>query len=473
LKKHQTSLVTSIEKNQSEFVWIFGKQNKQVFKDFLLIHAKGSRYGYICSDFGNQRFIIKISPLELPSTLNQPPPLNCLEEANLLISIQNENLINQIPKIVGAGTIRDTWSFLIEPFYVDEGICSAGDIKFVLLQVLDIIFTLGSKEVLHRDIRIENIRVHGGCVRLIDFNRAISIPDLHQDISKNSDIIGVGENIIPSHENPMVQPQSFSRLVEYINQKFKSQFQVSNLMSDYKINNRRYKSMDAKQLLSLIRQSRATGDKRIWDTDKHIPYYTFKFMGESIKGERKLEDRLEILNYPHMEGKKYLDLGCNLGLFSTNAVEHLGASLAAGIDHDPKIIECARIIAKERSCDGKTIFIASSLMDISAEWLLLKTGFSTFEYVSCFSVFRHIQKNGQGALYSFLETVSEICSSNFYFENCSNKPTSQIIKFLKRRGFRQIVFLGKSERNRDICVAYKGEANIVRAFLTKLKKQKK
>jgi len=214
--------------------------------------------------------------------------------------------------------------------------------------------------------------------------------------------------------------------------------------------------MNAEALVNLIRNTRSTGDEAYWGTSDFTPYYSFEFNGEFIKGERDIADRLALMNYPDMTGARYLDLGCNLGLFAMTTVKKHGASLAMGVDADAHIVESARHIAADRDISDKTIFVQGNLNDLTQEWVAAQSGYDTFEYMSCFSVFRHIMKGGVLALPQFFVTVGKICTRSFFFENCAEIETEQIIQCLQEVGFERADYLGRTERDRDLVVVHKG-----------------
>ena len=77
---------------------------------------------------------------------------------------------------------------------------------------------------------------------------------------------------------------------------------------------------------------------------KHA-YYSYDFGGVHFPGERSWSKRWEILKkVSNYQGKRILELGCNLGLLSTHLVYECSASAALGIDYDEQIIAAAELI---------------------------------------------------------------------------------------------------------------------------------
>lgn len=58
-------------------------------------------------------------------------------------------------------------------------------------------------------------------------------------------------------------------------------------------------------------------------------------------GDSRTLDKLKALRLPHLEGRTFLDVGCNEGFFCGFA-HHLGASRSVGIDHSREFIQRAR-----------------------------------------------------------------------------------------------------------------------------------
>lgn len=62
------------------------------------------------------------------------------------------------------------------------------------------------------------------------------------------------------------------------------------------------------------------------------PYYHLKIDGLDLGGERLWNDRWDLIKKFPFQGKRILELGCNVGLFSIFALEASGAVSAVGVD---------------------------------------------------------------------------------------------------------------------------------------------
>ncbi|HEX6190508.1 MAG TPA: class I SAM-dependent methyltransferase, partial [Pyrinomonadaceae bacterium] len=65
-----------------------------------------------------------------------------------------------------------------------------------------------------------------------------------------------------------------------------------------------------------------------------------------VKGGSYTENKLQKLNLPPLEGKSFLDLGCNTG-FYCNFAKRAGAERAVGVDLDSAVIARARELYPE------------------------------------------------------------------------------------------------------------------------------
>ena len=77
-----------------------------------------------------------------------------------------------------------------------------------------------------------------------------------------------------------------------------------------------------------------------------VAYYAFTYRGRHFPGERPWYARWEpIRRAVDFRGKRLLEFGSNMGLLSSFATIY-GAVEAVGVDHDPLIIQSARLVAQ-------------------------------------------------------------------------------------------------------------------------------
>jgi len=198
--------------------WATGSKSLTLpLKDVFVLRDKGGRRIFLCTDRNGQRCVLKTSPHLLRASENQPRPLNCLEEGLILQECMNPPICASIPRLLGAGSDPEDWTFLLQPFYPHEGIQSREQADLVAKKVLQVIQYLARKAILHRDIRLENLRIHGSQVIVIDFNRATRLAEPLPELFDNSDVTARGPLIIPGHDTPHRAAQSFLSLIDAIN----------------------------------------------------------------------------------------------------------------------------------------------------------------------------------------------------------------------------------------------------------------
>lgn len=141
-------------------------------------------------------------------------------------------------------------------------------------------------------------------------------------------------------------------------------------------------------------------------------------------GERDCDRRWAVLK-PDVNGKRVVDLGCNLGYFANRALEEGAASVMA-VDRDRAIVEAARTLHPH--LDGNV-----RLMNLDRE---LPEG--EFDIAFCLSIWQHLRA-GKRPLFEFLKKIPVT-----YWEDANmTKPD------LEAQGF-TVTRLARSERGRNL-----------------------
>ena len=77
-----------------------------------------------------------------------------------------------------------------------------------------------------------------------------------------------------------------------------------------------------------------------------VAYYSYDFQGIHFPGERPWKDRWQVLgNITDFNGKRVLELGCNMALLSSSLLKEKKAKAALAVDIDGKILESAKLVA--------------------------------------------------------------------------------------------------------------------------------
>lgn len=219
----------------------------------------------------------------------------------------------------------------------------------VLWEILKVIISVNQHGIAHRDIKPENILVcENGKVHLIDFDQAV---ELSPHCAMLIDIIGIGNDEHRGCFNfkwlfgqardggfrylrPVMIPfRIFRRLVGKATSHRKLPIFEHCTTDDLDI-----KILQQAWQIGMRSKANAPG--------QGVAYYSLDIAGCHFPGERPWVLRWhEISKRVDFRGKRVLELGCNLGLFSAFA-RRVGARECVGGDHDSEILEGARLVSK-------------------------------------------------------------------------------------------------------------------------------
>lgn len=171
-----------------------------------------------------------------------------------------------------------------------------------------------------------------------------------------------------------------------------------------------------------------------------LAYYSLDVCGINFPGERPWTPRWEkIKNRIDFRGKKFLELGCNLGLLATHANLN-GASVCTGIDIDSDIVKAASLVSR---AFGAEVEFKQLNLDESVPW---EDELGGSDIISVLSVMHWVKDKVR--LWSFLGRHNEIIYEG-------HESDSEAENNLRKIGFTQIFKIGESERGRGIFHATK------------------
>ena len=205
----------------------------------------------------------------------------------------------------------------------------------VLRRVARALRTLHGRGIAHCDLRLANILIGpSGGVALVDFDRAVPMSSRGPFWS---DWLGVGGHGRSSKPYWKLVMYTLLPRMESIGQRIRAIRRRSRpITTDPPMD-------ETGQLLAAAWEVAARSGANA--PGQHLAYYSFSYRGIHLPGERPWELRWEaIRTNVNIRGKRVLELGCNMGLLSINAVLH-GASSAVGVDRDRDIIDAARLAA--------------------------------------------------------------------------------------------------------------------------------
>lgn len=191
---------------------------------------------------------------------------------------------------------------------------------------------------------------------------------------------------------------------------------------------------------------------------RHGNYHQYyaKFRSPAVPDER-----LSILPADLLQGARVLDLGCNAGKLTHEAIVQCGASLAVGVDIDPWLVEQARATYP----DGPCTFEHFDFVDAEA---YTGTALGKFDVILLLSVTKWIHLNsGDGGLLALFAHIHTILNdgghlvvepqpmSNYASASKKNKELRDVYKTIKMRppfedeltaqGFERILAVDRDE----------------------------
>ena len=290
----------------------------------------------------------------------------------------------------------------------------------LLIKLSDVVTRIHRKGVHHRDFKFDHVKVDGvRDVYLLDFDQAvIGDPDSKIDFFcfKNT----TGKN---KPDKPWIG-------LGYL---IKNNLGFGLVMEE------------ALKILKIIWRMGARSKANA--PDHNICYYSWDLFGHHFAGERDWLARWDPI-YSRLgdkiRGSRILELGCNLGMFSSYCAIH-GAKECIGVDSFPDIVDAASLFAQTISANKATFL----QMDLNDRLNYEQFG-GVYDFIVILSVMYWL-KNKQ-ALFNFL--ARQKCVIYEGHEKASlGKGEIDGAPFLKLLGFKNIEIICKSERNRLIYLA--------------------
>jgi serine/threonine protein kinase len=319
------------------------------------------------------------------------------------------------------------------------------DIFALEIKLARISITLAMRGVAHNDFIPSNILINdSGAIALIDFDQAT--------VSKPLNALFRSFTGISSGENKV-----HATIFNVLNKKVKSILPAPILALINRIRDVRGKNTihDAHHQLpdinndtnecaalfikawELAQQSNASSPGR------KMAYYSIDYCGYHFPGERPWEERWNILrDLAEYNGKRVLELGCNMSLLSCFLLKFEGAKLAMAVDHDNEILASANLISKAMDVNPTHEQIS---FDGHDNWESKLESFGP-DIVFALNVLNWIKEKKR-----FLDFLGRF--NMLIFEGHDSFDTER--KRLEDVGFKSIKLVGLSERNRPLMVCKK------------------
>jgi tRNA A-37 threonylcarbamoyl transferase component Bud32/SAM-dependent methyltransferase len=312
----------------------------------------------------------------------------------------------------------------------------------LLWKVLKLIIAVNRRGIVHGDTKPENIIVgEDGNAYLVDFDQAQSVSFPWSSVV---DIFGIN---VGKHFSSF----NFTRTLGRKNRLFYClqintilfmivhRLSIKSLITQ-KPDLSKYFYTDNPDLKLLYRAWKIGRISPSNAPGQNIAYYSFGVGGCHFHGERSWIFRWHgISKKVNFKGKRVLELGCNLGLFSAFA-RCEGAQMCVGVDHDPTILEGARLVSNAFHVNNEFY-----LVDFDAEdrW---EERFHEFDLVIALNVVNWLKNKDR--FLAFLSRYNEVLYEGHEALNIEYGR-------LRRAGFNHIEIVMVSERNRAVLWASK------------------
>lgn len=204
----------------------------------------------------------------------------------------------------------------------------------LLINAVPEIRRMHRRGVAHCDLRPDNVLVtRDGVIRLIDFDRAVRTTPRRAALA---DWFGLGA--------PGPSPKPYWKLFLLT---LEPRTRSLVLRARRLLRSRAARPTPDDETLRLLERAWSLAESSGANAPgHHVAYYAFTLNGWHLPGERAWYQRWEPIRHRVDFGnKRVLELGCNMGLFSSFAALH-GAEEAIGVDHSELVLDAARLVAR-------------------------------------------------------------------------------------------------------------------------------
>lgn len=312
----------------------------------------------------------------------------------------------------------------------------------IVWRVLRALWAVHKRGVAHRDITFDNILLcPSGEVLLMDFDQAIEMPPARAHLMDFLDVKFEDRAAIHPFERTLRQHYRPWYLLIYPLVRLRRAFRKAAgwLLRTEAPDDVEDELPPEDPKIELLQ--RAWQIARASDANAPgaaVAYYSLDVMGHHFFGERPWALRWEqVAGRVKFRGKRVLELGCNLGLFSAFAAR-AGAHQCLAVDRDKRILQGARLVAQalDAAVEHRRVDLNSA-----GHWEQELAG---FDMVIAMSVANWVRDRPR--LLHFLGLHQELLYEG-------HGPLGDELHRLRSAGFTRIEVLGISERDRPVYYA--------------------
>lgn len=312
----------------------------------------------------------------------------------------------------------------------------------MIMKLARVSITLAMRGVAHNDLAPSNILINDtGDIALIDFDQA-TVSSPFNALLRSFTGISSGENKVHASIFHLLRAKVMSILpipvLAWINR-----IRGRDIINDahHQLPDISDKTNECAALFikawELAQQSNASSP------GKKMAYYSIMYCGYNFPGERPWEERWNTLrSLTDYNGKRVLELGCDMGLLSCFLLKFEGAQQVMAIDHDKKILESAYLISK--AMDVRPTFEQISFHGRD-DWESKLCSFEP-DIVFALNVLNRVKDKKR-----FLDFLGRF--NILIFEGYDSFKTER--KRLEGAGYKSFKLIGISERNRPLMVCEK------------------
>jgi predicted Ser/Thr protein kinase/2-polyprenyl-3-methyl-5-hydroxy-6-metoxy-1,4-benzoquinol methylase len=356
--------------------------------------------------------------------LNEPR-----REAEILRQLSGVRGIPQVAFVEDAAEWQAIGTAHVPGVNLSEYDVTLSELVRVAWQLSRLVIVMSWRGISHNDIKLENVLVSVNAreVWLVDFDQATTCHPRWRAFVRNT----IGSAFF---RDETIAHGSLRTLLRSIIGKRRLK-RYRRMPPEHDARNAKQKKLYHAWQLAKLSDANAPGD--------HVAYYALEVDGLKLPGERPWEERWQVLReVTSFQGKRVLELGCNLGLLSVYVRKYGLAAEAWGVDCDPAILRSAALVGEAFESDVRWSQVDLAT-DVDAVDELIRW---RSDVITCLNVWNWVPD--RSLLARLLVSAPEVI-----FEG--HQATKVEERRLRSLGFEQVRLIAATERGRPLLHATK------------------